>query len=241
MELEGLLKPFNHKYQCIGFRAGGWRIQPSEDIIKAMRNVGIISDTSVFVGGLSGKNGDIFDFRKAPIDKPTWWTSAKDVCEIGDISGGGILEIPIYAESGDIFDFISISRIRSLLTYIYKDIFPARAKIDQTAANLRSQKSSRTLSDYSINIYDTMILRKRIPLKFDFTKLSAYKMIDMLNKIQYNSSENKPIILIGHTKDPYSPKALHDFLNYTLHLKEAGKLHFATYQEAVCNQVSKRD
>ena len=38
-------------YQCEVLRAGGYNIQPSETLIKAMRQVGLRADSSIYPGG----------------------------------------------------------------------------------------------------------------------------------------------------------------------------------------------
>lgn len=62
------------------YRAGGWCIQPFEQIAKALQDNGVFVDSTVYTGGLLETPTHFFDFRKAP-KKSEWRFSADPVSE----------------------------------------------------------------------------------------------------------------------------------------------------------------
>ena len=69
--LEKLIKPHSPDYRCLAFRAGGWCIQPSEYIIKALLEINFLVDSSVAPGQHCQTVGEHYDFRNAP-QRPYW-------------------------------------------------------------------------------------------------------------------------------------------------------------------------
>lgn len=91
--LEALLKPINEDYQCFALRAGGYNIQPSQEIVKAMMEVGFIFDSSIYPGGKETGYLSYYDYTS--ID-PTigYWQVGEQIEEFGT---SGIIELPIVA------------------------------------------------------------------------------------------------------------------------------------------------
>ncbi|MGB6241449.1 MAG: hypothetical protein WBF69_03085 [Castellaniella sp.] len=78
-------------YRIRAFRAGGWSIQPSMQIIQAMIAAGVNIDSSVGPGCFSTSRTHHFDFRAVSVKKPYFFTY--DVtCPDGD---GPCVEVPI--------------------------------------------------------------------------------------------------------------------------------------------------
>ena len=222
-DLEKFLKPVNPEYECIGFRAGGWCIQPSNSIIKAFKEVGIISDTSVFRGGYIDNGHAFCDFRNSPPNQSVWWTSDRDVCEIGDPQQG-ILEIPIYAEIGNIFNLLSTNRIITYLKYSNQE-------------NVNFNKKQELLKNRVLNLTKTLqklcTLQTGVPIKFDFCKLSGKQMQYMLKKAIKKLPPNMPVVLIGHSKGFYNVRNFDYFLKHASELAKSNVLMFNTYREVI--------
>lgn len=91
--LEALLKPVDPNYQCIAVRAGGYNIQPSEEIVKAMLVTGFKVDSSIYPGGK--EIGVLSNYDYTVID-PTLgqWQTGKRLEEQGL---SGVTELPIVA------------------------------------------------------------------------------------------------------------------------------------------------
>jgi len=101
--LEELLTPIDPTYKCIAFRAGGYCIQPSETIIKAMLEVGILADSSVAKGAYNTKYPYFYDFRNAHSNCDPWWADPKDITKASEDNKATILEVPIYSCPRTIF------------------------------------------------------------------------------------------------------------------------------------------
>jgi hypothetical protein len=87
--LERLLKPINNNYECIAFRAGGYGLQPKEEIIiKALKDAGYMIDSSIIP---NYKTNEI-DFTNVP-NLPNYFIS--DTNGLRHPAINGIYEIPI--------------------------------------------------------------------------------------------------------------------------------------------------
>ncbi len=77
-------------HKCIVFRAGGWCVQPSDKIIKALQMLDLTIDSTVAPGMYNSQKGEWCDFRHTP--SLPYWHVERDVCTE---SGSGIVELPI--------------------------------------------------------------------------------------------------------------------------------------------------
>lgn len=74
------------------YRAGGWCIQPFDQLKDAFLDVGVWLDSTVFTTGLSTNQNREFNFTSAPVGKDSWTFSDDPVQED---SNGKFVEIPI--------------------------------------------------------------------------------------------------------------------------------------------------
>jgi len=91
--LERLLQPINPDYACIAFRAGAYCIEPSQDVIASLLQVGILCDSSVTKGMY---HPQYYDYRDAYSNATPWFASSKSIKYKND-KDQGILEIPIHS------------------------------------------------------------------------------------------------------------------------------------------------
>lgn len=70
--LEGLLKSINKDYKCIGFRAGGWCLQPEKKLLKALKRNGVHIDSTIYKKGFLKTKTHYLNYKNVP-DKPNWW------------------------------------------------------------------------------------------------------------------------------------------------------------------------
>ncbi len=73
------------------FRAGGWCLQPFDNILPAFKKLDIWLDSTLFKGGVSHDPSRGYDFRKYP--NKTSWRFSTDPTE--EDTSGNMLEIPI--------------------------------------------------------------------------------------------------------------------------------------------------
>ena len=72
--IEDIIRPIDPEYKCIALRAGGYNAQPSQDIVRAMNEVGLQYDTSIFPGGERNTALSKFNYKSIPIDLGIWNT-----------------------------------------------------------------------------------------------------------------------------------------------------------------------
>lgn len=89
--IEQIIKIVDPNYICSTLRAGGYNIQPSNEIVNAMKLLGMKADSSILPGAIEQGNLSRYDFSKIPNDKGFW--ECDD--ELEGEGNNGIVEIPI--------------------------------------------------------------------------------------------------------------------------------------------------
>jgi hypothetical protein len=224
--LENLLRPYNDHYNCIGFRAGNWNTQPSENYLRALEEAGIESDTSVFKWGYIDTASIYLDYRRAYSNVLPWYASPADINHPS--SERGILEIPIYAEQAGLLGMLSMRRLRMASKYYFEDRAIVRA-VKSSNSELKSKKNHFWHSISKVFcVY---------PRKFDFCKLTSREMLQMVENVvkQYDSTSIStpiPIVMIGHSKEAGSCGELGRFLE-RINKDFNNSIRFATYREII--------
>lgn len=110
--LEDILQPIDPDYKCIAMRAGGYNIQPSYKIVGAMKETGIIIDSSIYPGGK--ETGILSNYDYTNIDPSLgMWHIDKQLEKQGNSS---IIELPIVAFPIIRFKkYLSWERVRGIL------------------------------------------------------------------------------------------------------------------------------
>lgn len=109
--LENVLKKIDQNYKCLAYRAGGYGLQPNEDLlIEALENSGYLIDSSVVPGMFYKSKFHNIDFRNTP-NLANYFIS-KEYC-LKRPSDRGIFEIPIPGGNASI-----ISLVNSLINKI---------------------------------------------------------------------------------------------------------------------------
>lgn len=110
--LEEWIKPVDTNYTCIALRAGGYNIQPSNNIVNAMQVSGLKIDSSIYPGGKESGTLSNYDYSNIAPEKGFWQTGS----ELEKEGTSGIYELPIVAFPIPRWKkFASIERIKSLL------------------------------------------------------------------------------------------------------------------------------
>lgn len=203
-DLEKMLKTIDKNYRCLGFRAGGWCIQPEKNVITAMKDIGIKADTSVFKGGYTS-NRTYYDFRNAANNYGYWWTKEDNICQEGD-KGKNIIEIPIYTLPRLFISNFKWTRLKGML----------KRKKEKSLKNKNSNDQAK--QDKSID-YKKILknLFRKYPIKWDFCYLSHRDLYSYLKKIVKNESINSsdmeiPVVMIGHSKSFFNERNFDVFL-----------------------------
>lgn len=103
--------------KTIAFRAGGWCIQPFNQLMNVFKEVGLTIDSSVFPGGYLKTENYSFDFKDAPLKSK--YNFEEDVCL--EAVNGTFTEYPIAS--------LRYSPLFFWRLYILGRIFPAKYKM----------------------------------------------------------------------------------------------------------------
>lgn len=110
--LEQWITPIDKEYKCIALRAGGYNIQPSQEIVVAMKEAGLVIDSSIYPGGKETGTLSNYDYSNIAKEKE-FWQAGNELEEEGE---NGVFELPIVAFPIPRWKkFASIERIKSLL------------------------------------------------------------------------------------------------------------------------------
>jgi len=172
------------------FRAGGWVIQPFEQISEQLRDVGIWLDSTVFAGGTSDSETHQFDFTACPSE--SHWCFENDPLVVA--SQGGFLEVPIASIKLPPTFYWRLALAKKLGGAIHRS-FGDGSAIPLSRGDMFDKLSHWTTSVVSIDGYKASFLNKA----FD----------------QYKNSGKTDFVVIGHPKalSRYSLQMLDKFLD----------------------------
>jgi len=92
--LKDVLIPIDSNYECIAYRAGGFSMQPHEDIVAALYDNGIKVDSSIAPCLYTESEANYYDYRHR-LERMNWHISDKDAWWKDSREGKYLLEIPI--------------------------------------------------------------------------------------------------------------------------------------------------
>lgn len=93
--LEGLCSEVNSDYKCIGFRAGGFCIQPENGFLDTLYDIGIRIDSSVLMYSSMDSDAINYNYKKIPKDYGWLIDSKGSVTEKKEHGQGMMYEIPV--------------------------------------------------------------------------------------------------------------------------------------------------
>lgn len=212
--LEALIRPVRPNYRCRILRAGAYNIVPSEAVYRAMVNVGLEIDSSVYPGGLEVSELSCYDFRAAPLSKDCWRVDPSDFCRSSESSK--IVEFPVFALTQRRINKLSINRIRSYLQ-----------RLGQGEA--KYYRVPKTTTRTAGGIGKIVGLLGNEALTWDFCLFDFRTHERYFRYIERHLSERNVFVLIGHPKGFTSGEALRRLVK---HGKELG-YRFAALSEVV--------
>lgn len=205
--LQTLLKPIKKDYRVWLFRAANWSMMPTENLYRVLVRHGITHDTSVFKGGVQGRNV-CYDYREAHDNLFAYPASVHNINEYD--AEGKLIELPIYTEMRPFWDFVTPMRVfRMIRAKFHKHKVSEELREKSEKLNV-AQNDNRKLSLKSFF--------RLSPLKMDFNQVNARGLKRMMKNVMRRSSEKDhvDVILIGHSKTfvPYNKKTLEPFLKW---------------------------
>jgi len=216
--LEEMMREYSPGYKCIAFRAGGWCIQPSQYVVKALKELGFKVDSTVAPGMKNTIRGEWADFKNVP-DKPYWQTNI-DVC---NDDGSGIMEVPILtANIGRINHFSCLLKSR-----LGKDVGFADGCTG-------SYQGSSSTFDRALGKVVKLMRMGDVMLDFSTMPLDVLIKITRLWIEKYDSGYGSiPLVGIAHTKN-FTEKSS-DVLSQYLQWAKDNNISFSTYGQWLDN------
>ena len=213
--IEDMIRPVKPDYECVCLRAGGFYAQPSQNIIRAMKKVGLKADSSV-VKGYRTTAPFAVDYSHVDTMESQWWTTDSELTAEGK-PGENILELCVSSRMEPYWKSFTKTKLR------------AARKMRRIERQARGNHSAdRSLS--AVPGYRTVIkrlLRKRANI-FDFCRLSSKDMLDRIE--EHAPHPEQPVVVVGHSKNFFNDREFDRFLES---LCRRGKVTFLTMSEYV--------
>jgi hypothetical protein len=199
--LEAMIRPVRPGYECACFRAGGFYAQPSQDIIHAMKTVGLKADSSV-VKGFRIAAPFAVDYSCVKTARAAWWTTDTELTLEGT-PGEHILELPVSSRMEPYWRSLRPVKLRAALH---------RRQAGRPSHNGHGNDHGNGNGPSSVPSCRT-VLKKMLTQHastFDFCKLSCR---DMLQRIQeLDNHQPQPVVMVGHSKDFVNDRHFDEFL-----------------------------
>ncbi|MBN1639324.1 MAG: hypothetical protein JW866_10170 [Ignavibacteriales bacterium] len=192
--LENNLKIIDINYECIGFRAGYFQMQPSFNITRALLDNGIICDTSV-AKGMYRNNDSVgkIDYRSVNSEFYPYRALLDDVSK--EDKSSSLIEMPIFT-----------LRVNKIIRKLKKtlNIKDKTHKISYTVSKIQRSKVP-----LQVNPAGKKVINKLMNKRWDFHGYQyvdfcigyPHKMIKVITKIAKKFDQDSPIVFMGHSKD----------------------------------------
>jgi len=208
--LEDLITPIDPEYRCIAIRAGGYNIQPSEEIVTSMMSVGLKIDTSIYPGGKETGRLSNYDYSAISPDLGMWHVG-KRLEENGDLE---IQELPIVA-----FPMVRFYK------YFTKE------RLSGFLRNRKSAKNSLDAKTASAGKRSNMLDKIRYFFQtewqtWDYCLFSSSQHRRFLKQIGKQS--RKLFVLVGHPKSFSNGRGLETLMSLT-----KGKYEYKTFKTII--------
>ena len=229
-ELERMLKPLRSDYECIALRAGDHCIQPAQDVIRAMKEVGFLADSSVFKGGYIEQSPYEIDFRSAYSESSPWWVDAEDINKAILDGHGSILELPIYALKRPEIKKLTIWKV--LQWFRKRNARHPPGCKGHPASPLKRGGNPKNPSDFFRSLVEP------VATPWDFCSLTGHEMWSFLKTaVKKHGIRDTyfPLIMIGHPKTFVNHKEFRKFLKIVTQSSffRNGHIRFSTITHAV--------
>jgi len=223
--LENNLKIIDRNYECIGFRAGYFQMQPSFNIARALVDNGIICDTSV-AKGMYRNNESVgkIDYRSVYSEYYPYRASFDDVSVLDKSSA--LMEMPIFTLR---YNKI-IRKLKKTLSITGKShkIADTITKIQRSKVPLLTPPERKMILDLDkvpqrqCSIYGHNYV--------DFCFGDPQDMAKEVKKIANNIDIDSPLVFMGHSKDFIY---LNHFRLFLKEIEKSNKIISTTFRSAI--------
>ncbi len=194
--LEEIIKPIDSTYECRIIRAGGYNVQPSYEIVKVMKQLKIVADSSIVPGSVENGSLSCYDFTTVPTDKGIWECGEN----LENKGNNEIFELPIVT--------FPIVRFRKYLSWEkLRSIMQNRRSAKETFNAKTSKKDTKVGKWGRIQYFFGQEFQT-----WDFCLFSKSLHKKYLNKINQQRKRNF-FVLVGHPKSFITGRGLTFLLN----------------------------
>ncbi|MCB0402025.1 MAG: hypothetical protein KDD41_08065 [Flavobacteriales bacterium] len=183
--LESMLRPVDPNYACDVFRAGAWCIQPEEEVLRVMKNLGFRIESTVAPGKIYFDGRTVYDFTQAP-NLPFWKISGQVT---QDDPEGTITEYPIFTThipGWQVFRFNLIKAMRN---------------IPQKPVGCEAVSDSRYTKSFIDKFFGSFEGQVKMLNNSDGVSFQEMQFITKKAIRRYrNHPGNVPLVMIGHPK-----------------------------------------
>jgi len=199
--LTGLLKPYCGDYSVCSFRAGGWRAQPSRNLITALQELQVIADVTV-IKGLKIENdgfGNV-DFSYAHSNILPWKADIDDVAK-EDTNGSSVICMPVYSEIR-FLPTILIEFLNNPLSIVYDRKRKYQKSINKERKPEYFKRKNTNKQSATNSIFGKLYNKRYFWCNFGYIHYSTI-ISSLNNAIRYgkkNAIKELPFILMTHSK-----------------------------------------
>ena len=213
--IEQIINPIDSNYKCNILRSGGYNLQPSGEIINAMKENDFIVDSSVCPGCTINSDFSKFDYSNLKNNIPFWWIKNGDVMNISS-DKKDILEIPVFALPVKKYQKYDIQRLK------------IRLKNKQyTKEQIKYKLGNESLFDKIRYFFKNEVITWDYSL-FNKNKMNSF--FKMAEEISNNSSyKNHSFVLIGHSKEMY----YFEVIQYLFNIAKKNNVNFIRMNDFV--------
>jgi hypothetical protein len=138
------------------YRAGGWCIQPFDKLKSALKEEGIVTDSSIFPGGYYTSEQYYYDFRNCP--QVSQWRFEDD--PLKPVDNGSFMEVPITSIKNSPLFYWKLFLLGRLFPEYHKPIGNGRAM--EAPGQRKKLLTSYTLQTVSLDGYNAALLSKAL-------------------------------------------------------------------------------
>ena len=200
------------QYKCDTLRAGGYNVQPSEGIVRAMHNCGFRADSSIYPGGCEQGALSLYDYRSVAADKGMWHCGDSLETEVAE---SDITELPIVAfPMMRLKKYMSFDRVRAIWRNRHSatKTFAAKTSVED---RIKPRKLSKLLYFFGTESQT-----------WDFCLFSKGMHRSFLRKIR-RQADRSFFVLVGHPKSFVSGSSF----EFLLRLAVEEQYTFSTIRE----------
>lgn len=216
--LKSVIQEVDSDYNCQVYRAGAYYIEPSENVIKVLKKLNFICDTSVTKGTYVD---EYYNYKDANSNIIPWTIGERGVKYVDNTSE--FVELPIYSKIS-----IDSEGIKKFFPKVYYKLkFGVNVSDEELewmkerdkVKSIRYPSSRRAYKKHENKnlawYFDKILSKNAIQLDYDYIPSSAFVKIieNILNNKELEKYSILPVVASGHVKDMHNTKNIEKILD----------------------------